>query len=231
MTTSSTSTFELTRDQLFRRAYQFAGLLEASQNPSADDLSMAADFLGMELQALQVNGIVVTHVERTTLALVIGTQEYSLPSDTLDVAVGPDNVCGTIVPASGVETPVKAISRAEFIATPNKTAQSTPTQVYIERAATVKAVFWMIPSATCSFRYGKIRLPRDMDIGTRTLDLARRWQKAICFSMAYQIGLAKSIPMNRVKFLLDEAERHKSMALASDGEKAHAQFTIAGRSM
>lgn len=227
MTTSSTSVFELNRDTLLRRSFQLAGLLEASQNPSADDLSLASDLMGMELLAMQATGIVVTHVDRTTLSLVAGTAEYTLPSDTLDVFVPADNVVGTIVPASGAETPVMCISRAEYIATPNKTSQGTPTQVFIERLATVKAVFWMVPNATGAlFRYAKVRFPRDMDIGTVTLDLAKRWQKAICYSMAYQVGLAKSIPMSRVQFLMNEAERQKAMAQSSDVEKGHAQFYV-----
>lgn len=228
MTTSSTSVFELNRDTLLRRSFQLAGLLEVSQNPSADDLALASDLLGMELLSMQATGIVVTHVERTTLSLVSGTAEYTLPSDTLDVFVPPDNVVGTIVPTTGAETPVMSISRAEYLAIPNKTSTSTPTLVFIERLATVKAVFWMVPNATGAlFRYAKIRFPRDMDIGTVTLDLAKRWQKAICYSMAYQVGLAKSIPMGRVQFLMSEAERFKAIAQASDVEKGHGQFWIA----
>jgi hypothetical protein len=193
-----------------------------------DDISMAADLLGMELDALQAEGIVVTHVERSTLALLAGTTEYTLPAETLDVFVGPDNVVGTVFVTGGAETPVRAISRAEYTAIAKKDTQSVPTLVFIERLAQVKAVFWCVPSVASTFRYNKIRLPRDMDTGTVTLDLARRWQKAICFSMAYHLSLAKSAPTTRVQFLLGEAERLKAIARASDVEKTNMQMWIDG---
>jgi hypothetical protein len=226
MTTSSTSSFELTRDGLFRRAFQLAGLLEASQQPTGDDISMATDLLSMEIQALQSIGVVVTQVERATLALVAGTSEYTLDSDTLDVVVGPDNQVGTIYSvAGGAETPVTAMSRMDWIAAQTKASQSTPTLAFIERTMTaVKVVFWMTPNAALTFRYAKIRLPRDNDTGAVTMDLARRWQKALCFSMAYQIALAKNAPLQRVKMLEDRADREKSIATASDVEKGHMQL-------
>lgn len=191
---------------------------------TGDDIALASDLLGMELQAMQGEGIVVTHVERTTLALVAGTAEYTLPSDTLDVFVPPDNVVGMVSTVGAAETPVRVISRAEYQAIPVKTSQGAPSVVFIERLASVKAVFWQVPSAVSTFRYNVIRLPRDMDTGSRTLDLARRWQKAICFSMAYHLALAKSAPLQRVKFLLDEAERQKGIARMSDVEKTHVQM-------
>lgn len=226
MTVSANSSFELGRDALFRRAFQLAGLLEVSQNPTGDDITLATDLLSMEIQALQGIGVVVTQVERTTLALVAGTAEYTLPADTMDVMIGPDNTAGTIVPASGVaETPVRAISRAEYIETSNKLSQSTPTLVYVERLmASVKLAFWMVPNTTASFRYSKIRFPRDNDTGTVTLDLARRWQKAMCTSMAAQLALAKNAPLARVKMLQDMAEREKAIAARSDVEKGHIQL-------
>ncbi len=190
---------------------------------------MASDFLGMELHALKAESAIgVTQIERTTLALVASTAEYTLPDDLLDIYVGPDNTIGTIVPSSGAETPVMAISRQDYLSIPNKTATGTPTLAFVERLAAVKIAFWLVPSATASFRYAKIRFPRDMDTGVRTLDLSRRWQKAICFSMAYQVGLAKSIPMQRVGFLRDESERLKKIARESDVEKGHGQFFVAG---
>lgn len=203
-------------------------MLHASQPMESDDIAMAADLLGMELDALQAEGIVVTHVERATLPIVAGTSEYTLPSDTLDVALAPDNMAGTVFVTAGAETPVRAISRAEWIGITKKDTQGTPTLVFVERLAAVKLVFWSVPAATSTFRYSRIRLPRDMDTGTVTLDLARRWQKAICFSMAYHLALSKSAPMSRVEFLLGEAERLKGIARASDVEKAHAQFYIEG---
>lgn len=226
MATSSTSTFELTRDQLVRRSLQIAGLLEASQSPTGDDISLAADIMQMEIASLVAEGIVVTWVERTTLSLTAAVASATFPTDTLDVAVDPNGVVGTIVPSAGAETPVRVITRQEYLLLPDKTTQATPTQVLIERLATVTATFWPVPVASVSFRYGKIRFPRDMDTGARTLDLSRRWQKAICYSVAFQLALAKSLPLDRASFLRTEAELAKMKALQSDGERGPQQIYV-----
>jgi len=227
VTTSATSTFELSRDRLIRRAFQMAGLLEAAQSAEGDDVALASDILGMELLSLQTEGVVVTWAERTTLALVASTAGYTFPTDTLDVAIDPSNIAGTIVPSAGSETPVSVMSRAEYLALPNKDMEGTPTRVLIERLSSVAATFWPVPADTSSFRYAKVRFPRDMDTGARTLDLSRRWQKAICFAMAYQLGLAKSIPLDRVAFLRGEAEKARKAAILSDNERGHAQIYVA----
>ena len=224
MATSSTSTFELSRDQLIKRAYQLAGLLDSSHEPNADDIALAADMLGMELLALQAEGLVVTHVTRTTLALVAATAEYSLPTDTLDVFIDANNFVGTIVPTTGTETPLRAISRSEYVAIPDKTTSATPSLVYIERLSTVKVLFWPVPDEVMSYRYQQIRFPRDVDTGAVTVDYSKRWQLALCYLLAYRVGFAKSLPQARLLLLKQEAEELKARARMSDVEKAHMQM-------
>jgi len=228
VTISATATFELTRDQLLRRAFQLAGILEASQSPQANDLAMASDFLGMELDALQAEGVQLRTIQRATQALTSGTESYALAADVIDVFYGPDNIAGTIVHTSGAETLVRGIDRQEYLQLTNKTTSALPTLVYVEKAAAVTLLFWPVPNdSTTLFRYSQVRLPRDADTGAVTLDVARRWQKAICYAMAYAIAVAKSMPLARVSMLENRAETEKRKALANDVEKTHMQLYVA----
>jgi hypothetical protein len=228
VTTAATSNFELTRDQILRRAYQVAGLLEASQLTDANDVAMAADFLQMELVSLVSDSTAPMWVTRTTVALVASTAAYTL-TDCLDVVIDANNAAGMHVPSSGSETVVQAMTRAEYQAISNKDSTGTPSMVYIERLATVTATFWPVPAATATFRYSSLRWPRDMDTGARTLDLSKRWQKAITYSMAHQLALAKSAPLDRVQYLEGLAERYKMRAREADVEHVHGQLFV-GRS-
>lgn len=181
----------------------------------------------MEVLALQAEGLVLGSVERATLALVAGTAEYTLPADTLDVFIGPQNLAGTVYTASSAENPVRAIHRHEYqtgIAT--KATQGTPTTVYVERLAAVKLAFWPVPRETMTFRYDRQRLLRDMDTGGVTLDLARKWQKAIVYAVAWQVALAKSIPLQKVDYLRKVAEAEKATVRVQDNEKGHTQIFI-----
>jgi len=224
--TASTQTFELSIDSLCRRSFQLAGLLEARQLPSTDDLALAHDFLGMELDALQADGIVLRTVERTTLALTAGTAEYTLDGSTIDVYVDPSNVVGTIVPTTGNETLVRAMSRQEYLSISNKDTQTNPALVYVEKQGTTKVVFWPVPEVNCTFRYAKIRLPYDSSDGSKTMDLARRWQQAICYTIAWQLATAKSLPLDRVGFIRNTAEEMKARARMGDTEKTNIQMYV-----
>jgi len=228
MSVSTTATFELTVDQLLRRSFNIAGMLEASQSaPRPDDLSMARDLLGMELDALQADGIVLRTVIRTTLPLVAATATYVLDADTIDVALDGSNVAGMIVPASGGETPVRAISRAEYQQIPTKASSATPTVVFIEKLTTTSLVFWPVPpDSTTSFRYSKIHLPRDSTPGSATPDLPRRWAKALCYQMAWQIAVTKSAPLQKWTSLQKLAEGFMRAAKLGDAEKGAIQMYV-----
>lgn len=227
MTTSTTSTFDPSRDTIIRRSYQLAGLLEASQLTDPNDVALAADILQMELTSMVAEGQLLTWIERTTQALVASTAEYTL-TDALEIYVDGNGLAGTIVPSSGAETPVRAITRADYQLISNKATEATPTLVFVERLATVKLLFWPVPAATSSFRYQKIRYPRDMDTGTVTLDLSKRWHKAITYALASQLCLAKSMPMERVQWLDSKATSLKEKAMQSDVEHVPAQMITTG---
>lgn len=230
MTTSATSTFDLPRDRMIRRAYQLAQVLEASQQPSADDIDMAADLLQMELLELQADGAKVIQTTRTTLDLVDGTAEYTLPSDTFDVQIDGNNFAGTIV-STGSETPVRAITRLEYLSIPDKDVEATPTLVFVERLVSqVKVCFWPVPDdSTLDYRYAQIRLARDSSPGTVTLDASRRWQKALTYALAHQLSLTKSADPRTRDELKREASEARARALNSDVEKGSVQFYITGR--
>lgn len=227
MTVSATATFELAIDALLRRSFQIAGLYEAGQaTVRADDLALGRDLLGMELDSLQAEGTVLRNVESTTTPLVATTAAYVLAADTIDVFVGPDNVAGMVVPTSGGATPVRAISRQEYMQITNQDTAATPTLVYVEKTALVTLHFWPVPTVASTFRYTEIHLPRDSDTGSATPDVARRWQKAIAYSMAWQLALAKSMPSSRVGMLKGMADELKAKAQMSDVEKGNAQLYV-----
>lgn len=227
MTTSAVSTFDPSRDSIVRRSLQLAGLLSAAQQPDSDDLSLGGDLLNMVLLDLQSDATLPLHVTRTTLDLVASTAEYTLPSDTLDVAIDANNFVGTIVTTSGTETPVHAMTRAEYVALPDKATEATPTRVFVERLAAVSVAFWPVPNdSTLVFRYQQVRFARDTSPGSTTLDLSRRWQLAITYDLAAHLGFAKSLPLDRVGALRKEAEMYKARARNADVEKVHLQMSI-----
>lgn len=229
MTTASTSLFELNVDQLIRRSLQIAGLMPSQQaEVDAADLSMGHDFLNMELDALQAEGITLRTVARTTLALVASTAAYALPSDTIDVFIGPDNMIGTVLVSGGnTETLVRGVSRHDYLSINNKSSTGTPVLCVVERQGTVTATFWPVPSAVFTFNYQRVRCARDTTTGTTTPDVDVRRQKALLYSLAFDFCVAKSQPIERCRFLREERDRLRALARMDDVERGHGQFYIA----
>lgn len=228
MTVSANYSFELTRDGLIRAAMQEAQLLDADGEPEAGYITMASNFLGLELQSLAGDGVTLYQKERPTpLTLVAGTASYSLAADTIDVVVGPDNFAGTIVNSSNDESRVMALPAHEYVLLDQKDSTAAlPTHVYIEKQSTVTLTFWPVPSAAYTFRYQRVRLIRDADTGAVTMDVARRWQKYLWFDLAAKLARASSKPLELVRDLRDEAKAAKKAARDSDREMVHGQLWV-----
>ena len=226
MSVSSTATFELDVASIIKRALNVAGLLEASQTPRDADVAMARELLNMELDALQADGLLQRSIVRTTQTLTASTASYTLSAEYVDVVVGADNVVGTIVPSSGAETQVYAMSGAEYLAMSDKTSTATPTRVYVEKTATLKLIFWPIPPTTPgSFRYRAVQILRDATTSS-TPDVDRKRAKALVWSLAYDLAVAKMMGVERCGMLRSERDRLKAIAKADDVERGHAQFVL-----
>lgn len=230
MTLNATSTFELTVDQLLTTSLRFAGVLGAEDVADPAHLALGRVFLGMEMDALQAEGVILRKTERTTLPLIAGTAAYTLDADTIGLIFGPDNVAGTIVNSTNTENRVVAMTPQEYVANiSDKTStSSTPTFVVVERQATVTLTFWPIPDTATTFRYLKVRLPRDSDPGNATLDAARRWQKALCYGMAWQLAQSLRQLPDTVAMLQRVAEAEKAKAKRSEVEPLSYQLVPMG---
>lgn len=230
MTISATSDFELTVDQLLTTALRSAGVLGAEDTADPAHLALGRVFLGMEMDALQAEGVVLRKIERTTLPVIAGTASYTLDTDTIGLVFGPDNVAGTIVNSGNTENRVVALTPQEYVSTiSDKTStSSTPTFVVVERQALVALTFWPIPSENVTFRYLKVRLPRDSDPGNVTLDTARRWMKALCYGMAWQLAQSLGQKAETVAMLQRVAEAEKGKAKRTEVEPLSYQLVPMG---
>lgn len=230
MTVSANYSQEFQRDELLTLALQATGVLESGMEATADDLEMASNFLNLELQSLQAEKVVLRTIERATLTLTAGTAEYTLPADTIDVQLGPNDQIGTILPSSGSETAVVAMSRADYAAITDKTSDVTgrPTRAYVEKLASVTITLFPVPDATSTtLRYSRVRLLRDADTGAVTMDLARRWLKYVVYAVAVHIARAKSLGRETVDDLRAEAELAKERCKEDDNQRGRIRFRMA----
>ena len=138
MTVNSQNTRQFSIDKLVCRAIQMAALMPAGAAQSGPQwnalASQARDFLEMEVDYLQTEGVIARAVEFYDVQLTTGVASYDLPDDTLGVID-----TGMYVPASGVgETPVKVVSRNEYSLLSDKTARARPVMVFPEMHAIIR---------------------------------------------------------------------------------------------
>ena len=230
MTVSANASLDYTRDQLISTAFQLAAVYPAGGMVLPEDVDAAAAFMNLELMELQAEIPILRTQERSTLTLVAGTAEYTLPSDIIDIPVGPNDHVGTIVPASGGESIVMSMTRQEYMDLANKATTATsgrPVKCYLEKTSPCKVVLWPTPDAnSVTLRFNSTRLLKDVDTGVVTVDLARRWLQYVACATASQIALSKSMPLERVQYLRAEAERIKAACKADDNQRGKIRFRV-----
>jgi len=195
-----------TRDQLLTLALYTARVLPAGQTPRQEDIALSADYFNLELLALQARSDILQTIPRKSLTLVAGTATYTLPSDTIDVKLGTNDEVGTIVPTTGAESQVFAISRAEYLSLAKKDSSGRPTRAYIEKTDVVKMVLWPVPDAySVSLSYAQVRIATESANGAASIDLQRKWFKAIMLATAAEVARSKSMGVELYGSLRKEA--------------------------
>jgi hypothetical protein len=220
MTVSANSDFNLTVSQIVKQGLQLAGLLPLGQEPRSDQQDSVRLILGTRLSELQAKGVVLGTTERTTLALSSGTASYALATDTIDIT-GDAMVLQSV---STLETPVIQKPWANYQELSDKTTAGIPTQMYVEKQATVRVLLWPVPNATMTLSYRRIRLFRNVDSGGVTPDVWARQLRLLVLYVAHDLALAGNLPINKIGYLGGLVAQSEKTLLEDAQEKGDVQF-------
>lgn len=217
MTVSSTTTRELDVNTICRRAFQLAGLMDASQGVDspqwATRSAMARDFLESDIESLQSAGINVRHVDFYDLTLTADTSPHTADASTLDLLGD-----AMYLPEGETDgwTVVAPRSREEYVTLPHKASSGRPSLYYAHRGATLQIYFWPVPDSDNlgTVRFQRHKLMATATEGGATMDLARHWTEYLLFSLAHKLALANTLPIERCGYLRSESERHFKRAKA-----------------
>ena len=185
-------------------AYERIGMdgsqLSGNQIDSANRSLMA---LFSEFANKPVNLWTVSSLQ--TQALTAGLQSFNLQIYDLFILQA-----ATRTTSGGVNEDliISPISRAEYMALPNKAQQSTrPTQYYLQRSITPTVYVWpTADSANVSIIYYAARMQQDVGAFTNTLDAPQRWADAIIAGLAARLAI-KFAPdrYDKLQLLADRA--------------------------
>ena len=215
MATSGTTDFNLSIDDLVEEAFERCGM----RNTSGYQLNSARRSLNLLFLDWANRGLNLWTIEQGTYTLTQGTNEITLPTDTVNVleAVIRQNVQGT-----NSDIYIERISREDWLNVPDKSTQARPSQFYVQRANTPKVFFYPAADQTYTFVYYRIRRIQDAGGYTNTTDINFRFLPCIASGLAYQLAL-KFAP-DRLTALKAIYEEDFNRAALEDRDTASVQF-------
>lgn len=220
MTTSGTYAFDATEQvDVLTEAFERIGRNPASI--TANDLDSARRSLNFMFSEWANNGPNLWAVELVLLPLVAGQQSYTLDSSTIYIT---NAATRQVVGGVNQDLTINAISRAEYLALPNKAqSASRPTQYYLERTNPPTLKVWPVPQdAGTTLVYYRMRTQQDAGAYTNSLDGPGRLLEAIAAGLAAK--LAVKFAPERIQYLQQMAVDAYRAAIIEDRERVPVRF-------
>ena len=213
MTTSGTTSFDLSFDKIIERAYARCG----KSLRTGYELSAARDNLNLLFSEWGNRGIHLWKVKNYTQNLTASTTTYTAPSDAADVLeVVFRSVNGGV--STTTDTSMTKISRSEYENLPNKYSTGQPSQYYVQRnLSNVEISLYQTPDTTdTQINYFYVGRIEDVGDYTNTADAPYRFLPATVAGLAYYLG--QEIAMDRAQELERRYEAELQRALTEDSQ-------------
>jgi len=228
MTTSGTATFNMDFTEIAEEAWERAG----RELRSGYDLRTARRSMNLMTIEWQNRGINMWTIDNpTSINLVQGQSEYTLPADTIDLLEQQirTNAANTITQS---DLTINRISVSTYSAIPNKLTQGRPIQIYVQRLQPApKVIVWPVPdNNNYQLNYWRMRRIEDAGSGIQTADISFRFLPCLVSGLAYHIAMKVPELVDRVQMLKAVYDEQFEMAASEDREKTPARFVprIAG---
>ena len=194
MTTSNSTNFSITRDQLISGALRIAGAIAQGETPTATQVTEAAEALNMLVKAMQADGMPLWAIKKYAVTLTA----------TADYTIGVGSTVNTPKPlkvvnayrhntSTNIDVPMRVVTRQEYDMLGNKTSTGSPVQLFYEPLLStgVMHVFpvpdtYSIANETIYIIYQ--RPFEDFDASTDEPDFPQEWFDAIKFGLADRLA-------------------------------------------
>ena len=207
-TTSGSTSFTLTLDDLIEEAFQRCMISSTRQGY---DLREARTSLNILLAEWGNRGVHLWKVKSYTQALTQGTATYSAPSDASDILE-------VVFRNGSTDTSMTKISRSEYINIPNKTSQGTPSQYYIDRQYVPTITLYQTPDTTgTEIFYYYVGIIEDAGAYTNNPDVYYNFIPCLTSGLAYYLSMKKRPELTQQLKLIYEDEMQR--ALTENGQR------------
>lgn len=199
MATSGTYAFQPSIGEITLFAYQLAGV-----HPTAltvEHFQTARMSANMLLTTWANRGVNLWAVDKFTIPLVAGTQNYTLDSQVVSV------LDCYVTTSSGTDRMLSSISRSEFSSISVKTTAGTPVNYWMQREITPILTLYPVPNAALTLTYYGLRQTQDAALTDgQNAELPYRYLEAFAHGLAWRVAaIWNPERAEKLKALADES--------------------------
>ena len=220
MTTSSTYTYQLTRNQIIESALRKLGVIAEGQTPSAQNYTDGAMALNTVIAQLKAIGMPLWARSEYTFTPTAAT--YTIGTGMTLNTPFPVRMLQAIRTENGAKIPMEIESRENFNIFPGNST-GTPLKLNYQPFINYGVIsFWPTPTssntATVTLVYQ--RPFQYFTTSTETMDFPEEWHSAIIYHLAVRLAPEWGVPLPDRQMLMQEAKIYTDDALMVGQEDA-----------
>jgi len=214
MTVSNSKNFELDVAEYIEEAFERCGL----EVRTGYDLKTAKRSINLMLADWANRGLNQWTIETVELPLVVGQQDYTLGTDTIDV-LSPVVIRQYDGTSNQIDIEIERMSRGDWLNIPNKETTGRPIEYFVDRSMTPTIKVWPKPDTT-GYRLVYDRLVRmdDADVYTNTMEIPFRFYPCFVAGLAYYLAMKRA--PDRLQLLKAVYEEEFDRAATEDRDRA-----------
>jgi len=226
MTTSSSTDFTVTRNQLIEGALRICGVVAPGETPTTAMYTGASEALNMLVKAWQSDGMPLWAMSEYTITLTDAVNSYTISPKLLKVTQALNRNTDT-----NIDIPMRIVTRDEYNRLGNKTTSGNPIIVWCNPNlddTTVKV--FPTPTAveaadnTIILTYQKEF--SDFDASTDTPEFPKEYFDALKFALASRLSYEYGMDVQDRKQLFEQAMMLKQDALSFGTEEGSVYFGV-----
>lgn len=213
MTTSGSANFELDVADYIEEAFERCGL----EVRTGYDLKTAKRSLNLLFADWANRGLNQWTIAQRTVTMIDGTSEYALDGDVIDIM-------SAVLRRGSTDLTMDRLSRDEYLAIPNKSTESRPTQYFLDRQITPNLKVWPTPeNSTDVIVYDVLTRIEDADAMVNTVEVPFRFYPCLAAGLAYYLSIKRA--PERVTLLKAVYEEEFDRARTEDRDRATFQIS------
>lgn len=231
MTTSNSTDFNLTRNELIAGALRILGVVGEGQTPTTDQYTTGSEALNYLIKAWELQGVPIWAIKNTDITLVAGQADYEIGLGKATNVAKPLKIYQAFRrTTSNIDIPQTILSQQQYNMLGNKTSSGPPSQLYYnaQRDYGILSVFPVPSSAdvTDVIRIFYQRPLEDFDASTDNPDVPQEMLRALKYSLASELAFEYGISASDRSDLEMRAMRLQQEAFAFNAEDTSYYFQI-----